>query len=219
MSLFAKFGVLAVAVIDFETTGLDPKKDFPTEVAVRKVGISKLTATPYDKKYEAKIKLPEGVEVPPFITELTGLTTEEVNSTGKDIAEVIAEIQNLIDSETLVIAHNANFDLGFLYEHMGIEPKFFMCTRTMSILTEPDKNASLKNVYSRMFGEKEQTHRAGDDIEMTMDLFNQFIGELGTDSTLFFLNKLVNMPDRELVHIPYNAKVLDFTEKYARKED
>jgi hypothetical protein len=31
---------------------------------------------------------------------------------------------------------------------------------------------------------------------------------------MFFKNKLVNMPDRELVYTPYNAIILDFTEKY-----
>jgi DNA polymerase III epsilon subunit-like protein len=213
-SLFKKFGVLGIAILDFETTGLNPEKDFPTEVAIKKVGISKLTAQPYIKDYSTKIKLPEGVEVPEFITNLTGLTTEDLNTNGKDITEVIPEVQNLIDSETLVIAHNANFDLGFLYHHMGIQPLHFMCTRTISILTDPDKNASLKNVYARLFGEKEQTHRAGDDVEMTLDVFNAFIGEHGNDCMMFFKNKLVNMPDRELVYTPYNAIILDFTEKY-----
>lgn len=38
------------------------------------------------------------------------------------------------------------------------------------------------------------------------------------DCMMFFKNKLVNMPDRELVYTPYNASVLDFTEKYDRKQ-
>jgi DNA polymerase III subunit epsilon len=219
MSLFQKFGVTAVAILDFETTGLSPQNDFPTEVAIYKVGVSKFTALPFEARYETKLKLPEGVEVPEFITNLTGLTTEDLNTNGIDLAEAIPEVQRLIDQDTLVIAHNANFDLGFLFHHFGIEPAHFMCTRAISILTEPDKNASLKNVFARMFGEKEQTHRAGDDIEMTLDVFNQFVGELGNDSMMFFKNRIVNMPDREISFKPYNAKVLDFTEKYVSKRE
>ena len=216
MSLFEKFGIKGVAVIDFETTGLNPEKDYPTEVAIKKVSYS--NAKPCIDNYSSKIKLPEGVEVPKFITELTGLTTQEVNETGSDIMEVIPKVQNLIDSETLVIAHNANFDLGFLFNHMGIEPAHFMCTRTISILTEPNKNASLKNVFARMFGEKEQTHRASNDVEMTMDIFEEFIKAHGNDGLMYFSNKMVSMPDRGLVFTPHNANVLDFTRQYVSKK-
>lgn len=215
-SLFNSFGIMGIAILDFETTGLNPEKDFPTEVAIRKIGIN-VFGLPIDKTYSTKIKLPEGVEIPENITKLTGLTTEGVNSLGKDMTEVIPEVQALIDDRTLVVAHNANFDLGFLFYHLGIEPAHFMCTRTISILTEPDENASLKNVYARMFGAKEQTHRAGDDVDMTAEVYDKFIQELGNEAMLFFKNKLVNMPDRELVYTPYNAKVLDFTKKYDRK--
>jgi DNA polymerase III subunit epsilon len=214
MTLSQKFNITSVAVLDFETTGLSPQKDHPTEVAVKKVGVDPATAKPYIKNYSSKIQLPAGVEVPEFITNLTGLTTEEVNSTGKSKIEVLADLQELIDMNTLVVAHNANFDLGFLFHHFGMEPAHFMCTRTVSILSEPHLNASLKNVYARMFGEQEQTHRAGDDVEMTMDVYNQFISEHGTDGMMFFKNKMVSMPDRELVYTPYNAIVLDFTQKY-----
>jgi len=217
MSLFSKFGVKGIAVIDFETTGLSPEGDYPTEVAIKKVGFNESDESHVDN-YSSKIKLPEGVEIPERIAEFTGLTTQEVNERGTDIVEVIPKVQNLIDSETLVIAHNANFDLGFLFNHMGIEPAHFMCTRTISILTEPDENASLKNVFARMFGEKEQAHRASNDVEMTMDIFEKFIEIHGIDGIMYFSNKMVNMPDRELVFIPYSANVLDFTQQYVSKK-
>jgi DNA polymerase III subunit epsilon len=210
-------GINSVAVLDFETTGLNPQTDYPTEVAVYKV-----KASPFgykELKYSSKIKLPEGVEVPEFITQLNGLTTEELNATGADPQEVKDKLNSFIDDETLVVAHNANFDLGFLYYHFGMEPEHFMCTRTIEFLTAPHLSCSLKDVYPRYYPEeaKEQTHRALDDVEMTIEVFSAQIGVHGNEAMFFFKNKIVNLPDRELVFTPRNAKVLDFTQKYARK--
>ena len=198
--------------IDFETTGLNPEKDYPTEVAVKVLSLIKGVLKPTE--YSTKIKLPEGIEVPKFITELTGLTTEEVNTKGANMDDVKSLLLQLIDDYTVVVAHNANFDLGFLFHHFGIEPKYFICTRTISILTEPHESASLKDVYARMYGEKEQTHRAGDDTDMLVKVFDGFAGIHGADDLGFFCNKIVNMPDRGMVYTPDNAKVLDFTAKY-----
>ena len=148
-NLFTSFGVTGVAFIDFETTGLDPKENYPTEIAIKKVGISKLTAQPYVKEYQTMIKLPEGVEISEFIQKLTGLTTEMVNSEGKDITEVIPEVQDLIDNDTLVVAQSANFDLGYLAEHFGIEPDHFMCTKTIEFFTAPHLSTKLNDTHER----------------------------------------------------------------------
>lgn len=199
----------AVTIIDFETTGLNPNIDYPTEVAVRRIDWRGAT------DYSSMIMLPEGVEVPEKITELTGLTTEKVNSEGAEKEEVLVNLMNMIDENTLVIAHNANFDLGFLFHHFGIEPAYFMCTRTIEILTAPHLNASLQNVYDRYFPEKRvQEHRAMSDVEMTSRVLEKQIDLIGKDEIRFFNRKIVRMPDRDLVYTPHNAIVLDFTQKY-----
>lgn len=199
----------AVTIIDFETTGLYPTEDFPTEVAVRRIDWRGYT------DYSSMIMLPEGVEVPAFITELTGLTTEKVNSEGAEKEEVLVNLMNMIDENTLVVAHNANFDLGFLKHHFGIEPAHFMCTRTIEILLNPHLNASMEKVYNRMFPESlMQDHRAMSDVEMLTRVFNKQAEELGKEAISFFKNRMVKMPDRDLVYTPHNAIVLDFTQKY-----
>lgn len=201
-----------VAFLDFETTGLDPQKDHPTEVAVDVYGKGGLVAT-----YSSMIMLPEGVEIPEKITEFTGLTTEKVNSEGAELVEVLENLLNILTHNKfniLVVGHNANFDLGFLKYHFDIEPENFMCTRTIEILTKPHLNASLKNVHKRYYPEgKEQTHRASDDIKMTADVFIKQ-AEFHKEAMKFFRNKVVSMPDRELTYTPHNAIVLDFTQKY-----
>src|SRR5699024_8496300 len=153
----------------FETTGLSPDEDYPTEVGVLLAdGIKPI------KTFSSLIKLPEGVKVPEFITNLTGLTTEKVNTEGTDKEVIKEELLDMIDdnTNTLVVAHNANFDLGFLYHHFGIKPKNFMCTRTIEFLTNPQQSTSLEPTYKRYFGEIEQEHRALFDVYMTLDVLD-----------------------------------------------
>lgn len=216
MNLFVKFGVTGIAFIDFETTGLDPKENHPTEIAIKKVGVSKLTGQPYVKEYESMIKLPEGVEISEFIQNLTGLTTEKVNSEGKAIEEIIPEVQNLIDNETLVVAQSANFDLGYLAVHFGIEPEHFMDTKAIEFFTAPHLSTKLNDVHERYAPEVtfEQTHRAMDDVNMLMDIFNGQVGVHGNDAMMFFKNKIVIPPERPLVYHPAHAVYLDYSQKY-----
>src|SRR5690625_5636960 len=95
-------------LIDFETTGLSPKDVYPTEVAVLKINDND------QDEFTSMIKLPNDVEIPEFITKLTGLTTDRVNRNGLSKGTVQSILKEFIDDQTLVIAHNANFDLGFL---------------------------------------------------------------------------------------------------------
>jgi DNA polymerase III subunit epsilon len=204
-----------IVVFDFETTGLNPQNDYPIELALL-ISDSKDSFT----TYSSKIKLPQGVKLPSFITELTGLTEEDLQQNGKALEEVKQDILPLIDIERdLFVAHNANFDLGFFYYHFGVAPRYFVCTRAIEFLTNPHEGCSLKNTYARYYGEKEQTHRALDDVGMTYEVLQAQIKYHGTDAMMFFLNKIVQTPERNLVFVPENATVLDFTQKFALKEE
>lgn len=209
---------MQTVIFDFETTGLNPQTDFPTEIAMRKI-----SSTGKVTDYTALIKLPEGVEVPAFITNLTGLTTEKLQAEGKDIDVVYMEMLNFLgkgfEESTVFVAHNANFDLGYLAVHFNIYPEHYVCTRTIAILTDPSKNASLQAVYNDLFPDKNtiQEHRALGDIEMTQEVLEYYMNYHGEHAVSFFINKLVAMPDRELVFVPPHAQVLDFSKQYVAK--
>jgi DNA polymerase III epsilon subunit-like protein len=218
--LAEKYGIKNIAFIDFETTGLNPKECHPTEVAVRVVGFGH-TGIAQDKEYESMIKLPEGVEISEFIQGLTGLTTEKVNSEGADKAEVMAKLQEFIPArETMVVAQSANFDLGYLKEHFGVEPAHFICTKTVEFFTAPHLSTSLNDTHKRYTPEEsfEQTHRAMDDVNMLFDIFFGQLEYHGKQGLEFFMNKIAVMPERPLVFTPHNAIVLDYTEKYSQKK-
>lgn len=220
MSLMKKFGVTGIAFIDFETTGLDPQENYPTEIAVKKIGFSPLTNKPYEKDYTSLIKLPEGVTLSKFIQELTGLTTEKINTEGKTIEKILPEVTSLIDNKTLVVAQSANFDLGYLAVHFGIEPAHFMDTKTIEFMTAPHLSTSLNDVHQRYFPEEtfEQTHRAMDDVNMLADVFSAQIALHGNDGMMFFKNKIAIPPERPLVYYPAHGVFLDYSQKYVTKK-
>lgn len=207
----------AVAVIDFETTGLDPNNEYPIEVAALKKYIdNQNSGEDQEEVYSSLIKLPTNVELSDFIKELTGLTTEIVNECGKELKEVKHFLNELLKDDTLVVAHNANFDLGYLFHHFQIEVKDFLCTRTIEFLTNPDKSCSLEPTYSRYFGNVKQSHRALSDVFMTMELLEKHY-EIHGEGINFFLNKMVNTPERGLLYTPSNATVLDFDKQFIKK--
>lgn len=100
-------------VVDLETTGNSPKKgDRIIQFAAVSVVDGKITDT-----YSTYIN-PE-VPIPSFITELTGITDEDV-AQAPIFYEVAEEIFRLLDGH-IFVAHNAHFDWNFLQEefHMN----------------------------------------------------------------------------------------------------
>jgi DNA polymerase III subunit epsilon len=206
--------LMKIAFIDFETTGLDPRENYPTEIAVKLITFS-LEEGDKIRNYQTLIRLPEGVEISEFITNLTGLTTEKVNSEGKPLEQVKEELREFITEDTIVVAQSANFDLGYLAVHFDIEPARFYCTKTIETLTNPHLSTSLKEAHARYKPEETfmQTHRAMDDVNMLMDIYDGQCEVHGED-IFFFQNKIAIMPDRSLVWEPKGAIYLDFSQKY-----
>ena len=96
----------AVAVIDFETTGMSPDMgDRATEVAVVIVDGGKIV-----DRYQSLMNT--GAYISGFITELTGITNQMVRA-APSVAQVMRELAQFVGTIPLV-AHNASFDSRFL---------------------------------------------------------------------------------------------------------
>jgi len=93
-------------VIDIETTGYLPYIDDIIEVGAIKVIHDKVTETYSSLVYNDHID--------PFITELTGITTEMTRNAPK-LSVVLQELLDFI-GDSILIAHNANFDVNFIYD-------------------------------------------------------------------------------------------------------
>lgn len=97
------------AVLDFETTGAQPY-DRIIQVGLVVIDEHKLLDT-----YTSFVD--PGMPIPEFITGLTGITDEMVS--GAPASEkVMADLQPLLQDAVLV-AHNAQFDLGFLQKTLS----------------------------------------------------------------------------------------------------
>ena len=94
-----------IAVIDFETTGSSPGQGArATEVAIVLIEGGQVVGS-----FQSLMNA--GVWVPPFITQLTGITNAMV-AAAPAAAEVMREAHAFVDGAPMV-AHNAPFDRGF----------------------------------------------------------------------------------------------------------
>jgi DNA polymerase-3 subunit epsilon len=95
-----------IVMLDFETTGLSPESgDRITEVAALRIAGGEIV-----ERYVSLVNC--GVRIPPFITSLTGITQQMVDS-APPVGDVVPELIEFIGADTLA-AHNASFDEKFL---------------------------------------------------------------------------------------------------------
>jgi DNA polymerase-3 subunit epsilon len=95
-----------IVMLDFETTGLSPDSgDRITEVAALRIAGGEIV-----DRYVSLVNC--GVRIPPFITSLTGITQQMVD-TAPPAADVVPELIEFI-GEDILAAHNAGFDEKFL---------------------------------------------------------------------------------------------------------
>lgn len=96
-----------VAVIDTETTGLDPAHDRITEVAVI---VSSLDG---DIKAFYQSLVMVDVEIPYRVEQLTGITNDLLKARGRPLDVVMRRVADFV-RDLPVVAYNASFDMAFL---------------------------------------------------------------------------------------------------------
>ena len=158
----------AIAVIDFETSGLMPEAGGrATEVAIVLTEQGRVV-----DRYQSLMNA--GVWIPPFISELTGISNAMVRE-APAAAQVMAEAARFVGDRPLV-AHNASFDRKFWQSELarvGLEaPQPFACTVLLSRRLYPDapnhKLGTLADFHA--LPRNGQAHRALSDAEVTAEL-------------------------------------------------
>lgn len=191
-------------VIDFETTGLSPDESVVIEIGAVKLN----SMMGVMSKYTTRVALPEGVEVPEFITNLTGITSDDlIGATPSDTA--FEYLKEFIGGD-YIVAHNAPFDLSFLYKYLPDEDYHFIDTRAIIKLIEPEESAKLQDVVKRYGINYENHHHALSDCEMTADVLRHLRDKLlveKRESILHYLDVAVDSEERPLTFVPKNAKV------------
>ena len=165
-------------VFDIETTGLSAMTCKITEIGavlVQKGEVLKVFSTFVN---------PEG-HIPEEITELTGITDDMVSDAPSQGDAVKAFIEFV--GKRTVVAHNANFDMGFIRraaENAGIhfDPPY-LDTLSMSRFLNPElKNHKLDTLVDFYRLGDFNHHRACDDAEVTAKIFCKMTEKLAGES-------------------------------------
>lgn len=166
-----------IAVIDFETTGMGPAQGArATEVA-----IVLLEGEQVVDRFASLMKT--GVWIPPFITQLTGITNAMVDA-APPADTVMREAARFVGDAPMV-AHNAAFDSKFWQselQHAGLPaPHAFACTVLLSRRVYPDAPSHKLGQLIDHLGlpRAGRAHRALADAEMAAALLARLQRDLG----------------------------------------
>ncbi len=184
-------------VVDLETTGGSPGVNAITEIGAQKVRGGKVIG-------EFQTLINPGVPIPPFITVLTGIT-ESMLLPAPRIDEVFPQLLEFLgsESETVLVAHNAPFDVGFLKAAaagLGYNfPKYQVLDTVRiarQVLTkDEERNYKLETLSQIIKTETTPTHRALDDVRATVSVLHGLIERLGSFG-IFTLEELKEFSNR-----------------------
>ena len=152
--------------IDVETTGLDPRRGH----RIIEIGAIAMEANQIISEFQSFVQV--NYLIPRHVSKIHGITNDML--VGQPTPEQIyPEFKDFI-SDSLLIAHNAMFDIGFLRSEFNRLNQRFpnpsICTLKISRRRYPRlPNYKLATVYSHLVGEQPvnaKKHRALDDARM-----------------------------------------------------
>ena len=174
--------------LDLETTGLRPKYDRILEIGALKVEEGDVTGV-----YETFID--HGMEIPPNITELTGIT-EEMVAGAPGLREAVEGFLEFAGDWPL-LGHNLIFDYSFMKRSVvnlgGTFERSGMDTLTVSRICLPELPGKSLDKMAAHYGiPQKQHHRALDDALTAARLYERLKEEFaGTRPELFEASELV----------------------------
>lgn len=161
-------------VFDLETTGLSFRTEKITEVGIMKIRNGEII-----DQFSCFVN-PEK-PIPPDVVKVTNITDDMVKDS-ETIDLVVPKILEFIGNSILV-AHNADFDIGFLKhnaEKLGfkLENTYIDTLRLAKDLFPNYKKYKLGVIAENLGIKVEVSHRALDDVETTVKIFNIMINML-----------------------------------------
>lgn len=155
-------------VLDLETTGFSATTERITEIGVMKIKDGEVLE-------EFSTFVNPQKHIPQKVTEVTNITDEMVSSAPK-IEEVFPKLLEFIKG-TVLVAHNAPFDIGFLKQNasrLGYEFDFtYLDTLSLAKSLFPEyKKYKLGKIADNLGIKVEVAHRALDDVDTTVKVFN-----------------------------------------------
>ena len=203
-----------VVVFDTETTGIEFGDD-----RIIELGAVSLENGVETDCMDLFIRLPEGRSIPPFITELTGITDAQLLLEGVDQKEAAEAFCRLLEGaeRPLLVAYNAQFDLNFLYWFLRPygRVEVLRVPRFLDALTVyrdrrdyPHKLCNAIEAYG--LGDRVvNSHRAVDDARATVALLEAMAAErddLERYLDLFGVHPKYGMSGRKISSVTYRPQ-------------
>jgi DNA polymerase-3 subunit epsilon len=150
-----------IVFLDVETTGMSFTRNRIIEIGAIRVESGEVKAS-FNRLIDPQAELPQ------FITELTGITRDDLISSPSfyDICDELYEIMQ----GAIFVAHNVRFDYGFLkqeFKRVGkqFNPKQLCTVRLSKALYPTERHHKLQNLIDRCDIEVTARHRAYDDAQ------------------------------------------------------
>lgn len=175
-------GEMSFAVVDCETTGVNPATDRIVQVAAVIVNSSGQIVDEF-----STVVKPESPDVYQHGAEhIHGISEEQVRN-GMPLRQALERLWSISDGNVFT-AHNARFDIGFLTaesERVGLSPQIDNHIDTLALARRVDTDKSRRHTLEALcehYGiERERAHDAKADATATAELLMHLIDELGVN--------------------------------------
>ncbi len=191
-------------VFDIETTGLSITYDTLIEIAGVKVRNGAILS-----KFSEFIDPKR--EVSAFTENLTGITNQMVKGK-RTIKEVLKDFHEFT-KDTILVAHNADFDLGFLYfnyRNLGISNQINPSIDTLTlakVLLPTKKQFSLNRLAKEFKVPLDNHHRAINDAEATTEVFLHLLRRVKKQGFNRFKDMNLMIQKEEVYKYPYPTHI------------
>ena len=170
-------------VVDLETTGWSPASG----AAITEIGAVKVSGGKVIAEFQSLIN--PGSPIPELITNITGISDAMVMKSPwiHEVVPIFLEFCGSPD-ETVLVAHNAPFDMSFLLAAVSAAafewPEFPVIDTAYlarKILTKDDvQNNKLETLAAYYGTDSQPNHRALDDSRATVDVLHGLFERLGS---------------------------------------
>ena len=176
----------SLVVLDIETTGLDSQKE-----AILEIGAVRFNGRRIEDKWSTLVN--PGRPVPPFITQLTGITNQMV-AHAPPVSAVLADLADFV-GEAPIVGHSIAFDLSFLRRHKVLGLNEMLDTYEMaSILLPGASRYSLGALAQQLAVPLQANHRALDDALVTHGVYLR-LNEMALDLPIDLLAEIVRLSE------------------------
>lgn len=175
------------AIVDIETTGGTPQ-----QARILEICVVITDGKSVQKIYETLLN--PGVSIPAGITSLTGITNDMIRN-APSFASIAQELHHMLHDK-IFVAHNVNFDYGFISSEFGMLGIPISLPRLCSVklarkVFKGRRSYSLGSICASLGIEIENRHRAAGDALATAELFHRCAIALGNEALMEMSGKSV----------------------------